>query len=121
MVSTCRDETIPTPLKQLLDGHRMSAAVAMHWVMFGSSGRKKRPAEGGVLARYTKCNAMPIKTVKVIVNTWFVLRDAGHPHNFYYRCAWLSCMQLEHHGFFPVLFDTIKITYHSAGRIHNKP
>ena len=41
-------------LPTLLAAHAGAAALAVHWVMFGTSGHVTRPA-GGTLAAYTRC------------------------------------------------------------------
>jgi hypothetical protein len=75
-------------LKSLLDDYKHFSGLGVHWVFMGPSGRKKRPREGGVLRHYRQCSGGANAHVKTIVNSFFVDRITGHPHNFFYRCAW---------------------------------
>jgi hypothetical protein len=60
-------------------------ALAVQWVVFGSSGHEERPA-GGVLANYWKClsreNGGPMKLVKLVANTKWAAHPWKDPHTF---------------------------------------
>lgn len=54
-------------LPKVLSKYRAYPAVAVYWLMFGSSGHQRRP-DGLVISNYTKCASGPNGTVKSIVN-----------------------------------------------------
>lgn len=71
----------------MLHGFRFFPGLSVHWLLFGASGRRTRPAGGGMLQHYTQCGGEPRTTVKTIANTYHILGAARHAHNVHYRCA----------------------------------
>lgn len=71
----------------MLHGFRFFPGLSVHWLLFGASGRRTRPAGGGMLQHYTQCGGEPRTTVKTIANTYHILGAALHAHNVHYRCA----------------------------------
>ena len=91
---TCSGATIHS----LLEEYKDYPALAVNWIMFGSSGRQTRPPEGGMLRWYVQCRATPEPHIKVIVNSKQVQTvQSPHPHNIYYKCdlpvALSMCLQ----------------------------
>jgi hypothetical protein len=74
-------------LKSLLDDYKHFPGLGVHWIFMGPSGHEVRPREGGVLRHYRQCSPKANRHVKTIVNTFYVDKITGHPHNFFYRCA----------------------------------
>ena len=76
-------------LKSLLSEYSEYPALAVNWIMFGASGRRERPSDGGALRWYSQCTPTPHPTIKTIVNTKHVEPATRwpHPHNMYYKCA----------------------------------
>lgn len=70
-------------LRQALKRFEAFPAVAVHWVMFGSSGHKARP-EGLVISNYKLCKGGPDRTIKSIVNPRRI-RAAKSPHYWIYK------------------------------------
>ena len=73
-------------LPTLLAAHAGAAALAVHWVMFGTSGHVTRPA-GGTLAAYTRCtrDGDPENShVKSVVAPARTRRAGPDPHHFIY-------------------------------------
>ena len=80
----CRTQT----LASFLDEYKHFPGLGVHWVMFGPGGHTTRPEGGGVLRHYSRCEQKPHGHIKMIVNTFYVARNAEeHPHNFEFRCA----------------------------------
>lgn len=57
----------------------------MHWLLFGPSGRRKRPQNAGVLRSYIQCRQTATALVKSIANTYFLANIVGNPHTFEYK------------------------------------
>lgn len=74
---------LPGYLRQFEKEHPAVGGLAVSWLMFGSGGRKQRPASGGVVANYRLCSAD--KHVKTIVTLEHVASTAWSPHHFHYR------------------------------------
>lgn len=72
-------------IKTLLNEYKEHPALALNWIMFGSSNRQRRPPGGGVLRWYMQCEKKPHRNIKVIANSYYVLSMDSHPHNFFYR------------------------------------
>lgn len=62
LFSPCADDIRP-----ILNNYRDFPAIAVHWLIFGSSGHIERP-EGGVIQSYTQCASRVSETIKSIVN-----------------------------------------------------
>lgn len=65
------------------------SALAVHWILFGSSGHDTKPLRS-VLRSYIRC--LPLKHthhlfVKSIVNTRCTVGTADSPHSFRYNCS----------------------------------
>lgn len=72
-----------TGLRELLSNYSGYGALAVNWIVMGSSGHRTRPA-GGILQHFTACvprNATINKHVKVIGNTKYISQFTYHPHN----------------------------------------
>ena len=72
----------------LLDYEKFSA-LAVHWILFGSSGHEVKPSRN-VLRSYIRC--MPLKHtqhlfVKSIVNTRCTVGTTDSPHSFKHNCS----------------------------------
>lgn len=93
---TCRGKSI----KDLLDDYRGYPGVSVHWIIFGSGEREKRPVEGGVLRWYLQCRQQPERFIKTIASSYHLLSFDLHPHNFFYRCGFLQsiCSRCERRG-----------------------
>lgn len=78
-------------LKGLLDRFKFFPGLSVSWVYFGPNGREERPAGGGVLRHYTRCEGGPdskVGTLKTIGNTFFIAGLPLHnPHNMFFRCG----------------------------------
>jgi hypothetical protein len=74
-------------LKEFLEGYKFEAALVMHWIIVGPSGRETRPQRGGLLRHYQQCRKVAARVVKSIANTYFLANIAGNPHTLEYRCA----------------------------------
>lgn len=75
-----------TTLHGLLEDYKDYPALAVNWIMFGSSGRQTRPVEGGMLRWYMQCRTVPEPHIKVIANSKEVENVLSpHPHNIYYK------------------------------------
>lgn len=73
-------------LDSLLEDYKEYPALAVNWIMFGSSNRLTRPIEGGMLRWYAECRATPEPHIKVIANTKQVQAVLSpHPHNIFYK------------------------------------
>lgn len=72
-------------LADFLDAYKHEVGIAVHWVWVGPSGRRRRPASGGVLPYYTLCSDQPSTHLKTIANMWFIEGMDVHPHNFRFR------------------------------------
>jgi hypothetical protein len=77
----CRDES----LQEMLNDYKERAGLSVHWVHMGPSGVDKRPAAGGVLRHYTKCEGHGNPKVKTIANTYYLENISPHAHNFQFR------------------------------------
>ena len=78
-------QDLPTLLRQ----YESYSGLAVHWILFGSSGREYRPAQG-TLRSYTKC--LPLNHthhlyVKTLANTKCTVRSSDNPHVFYHNCS----------------------------------
>jgi hypothetical protein len=73
-------------LRAFLDRYRHTAAVVMHWIMVGPSGKETRPVGGGVLRHYTQCITRIDERFKTVANTYWIDGVGRHPHNMWYRC-----------------------------------
>eukprot|EP00892_Ulva_mutabilis_P000947 jgi/Ulvmu1/10853/UM007_0027.1 len=77
-------------LPDFLDAYKQYPGLSVHWVLVGPSGRRKRPASGGVLRHYPQCTGKGRHMVKTIANTFFLTNIATHPHNFEFRAGMQS-------------------------------
>ena len=82
-------------LPAFLDAYRQYPGLSVHWVLVGPSGRRNRPATGGVLRHYPQCAGTGHAIVKTIANTYFLANVAAHPHNFEFRHAPTSVYALR--------------------------
>lgn len=57
-------------LKGVLESFKGNAGLSMQWVLFGSSGHKKRPTPGGPLAHYHKCTGHLSFQMKCMANMY---------------------------------------------------
>ena len=76
-------------LPVLLHPYEEYSAVAVHWILFGSSGRELRPTRG-TLQSYVHClprNHTHHLYVKSIVNTRCTQRASSSPHVFVHNCT----------------------------------
>lgn len=87
----CRD----VHLKELLDDYKFFAGLAVHWVFVGPSGRRSRPAAGGVLRSYRHCSGVADAAIKTIANSFYVANIARHPHSVEFQCAALRPRTLK--------------------------
>lgn len=76
-------------LPNLLKKYESYSGLAVHWILFGSSGKEYRPAEG-TLKSYTRC--LPLNHthhlyVKTIANTRCTVRSSDNPHVFIHNCT----------------------------------
>lgn len=76
-------------LPAFLTPYESYSALAIHWILFGSSGHDTKPTRS-VLRSYTKC--MPLKHaqhlfVKSIVNTRCTIGTTDSPHSFKHNCS----------------------------------
>ena len=83
--SRCSGE--PGALKAFLDERKYEGGISIHWIVVGPSRRRARPAAGGVLRHYRRCDPHVHPAIKTIANTFYLSGLAAHPHNFRYRCA----------------------------------
>lgn len=87
----CRSGSLP----EFLDEYKFFPGLAVHWILFGPSGRETRPQAGGVLEHYKRCRPTPSGHIKIIANTFYVSDVTAHPHNMHFRCSLTvsACLQ----------------------------
>jgi hypothetical protein len=72
-----------TDVRKILRGYEAYPALAVHWLMFGSSGHVRRP-DGLVLENYRHCERDVSPTVKSIINPRRV-EASRSPHHWLYK------------------------------------
>jgi len=80
------DATAPD-INAFMARYEAYGGLALNWLIFGSSGHKKRPP-GGVLINYNKClpsGQVENTHVKVVANTRWLLTVGDDPHTVVYR------------------------------------
>jgi hypothetical protein len=87
----CRGIAAEQPdLKGFLSTQRHVAGLSLQWVLFGSSGHKRRPAPGGPLRHYNKCTGELAYQMKCMASTFHLCSTAmlgDTVHDCAYRCA----------------------------------
>jgi len=84
-----RDGPPVQSLSALLKQYEQYSALAVHWILFGSSGYESRPLQG-TLRSYTRClplNHTQHLFVKTIANTKCTTGTSDSPHAFIHNCT----------------------------------
>ena len=84
----CRGEAAEEPdLKAFLLKNRNAAGLSLQWLLFGSSGHKRRPEPGGPLRHYSTCTGELAYQMKCMAST-FHLCDTPMLGDTVHDCAY---------------------------------